>query len=286
MIQNHATLNEIRLHLQKKVSEIYSPGETSALVKLILEHCGYPSPQALLNPHHQPGPAIVAQINEIVSEIHTHRPIQYILGETRFCELLIRINEKALIPRPETEEMVYEIIKKQLASPERIIDLGTGSGCIALALKKNFPDALTTGLDISVQALELAQINADQNQLDVDWIQGDILSGESIPKQKNFDLIVSNPPYVLNQEKSLMDHNVLDFEPHGALFVEDSDPLIFYSAIARLSAKILTSRGTVWLEINERFGAEVASLMSAEGFTHTSIHKDIHEKERFIEARF
>lgn len=286
MIQNHATLREIRQYLQKEVSKIYPLGETNAIIRLIMEHCGFPSPQSLLNPDNRPGEAIVAQINEIVSEIHTHKPIQYILGETSFYELNICIDENTLVPRPETEEMIYKIIGSQVEAPGRIIDMGTGSGCIALALKKQYPDALVTGLDLSTGALEIARRNGTHNHLEVQWVQGNILGENTLGGQAKFDLIVSNPPYVLNREKSMMDRNVLDFEPHGALFVEDSDPLLFYKALARLSGALLSTGGTVWLEINENFGNEVAKLMSDSGFTQTSIHKDIHEKQRFVQARF
>ncbi len=285
MLQNHATLSDIRKYLHKEVSQLYSGGEISSLVNVIMEHCGYPSPEPFLNPQNQPGAATIAQINEIVSDIHTHRPIQYILGETRFLDLTIRIDENALIPRPETEELVYRIINGLKRPPGHILDLCTGSGCIALALKKEFPEAHVTGLDNSIRALDLARINGEVNQLEVEWMLEDILIAESTRFPEKIDLVVSNPPYVLMSEKTQMDKNVLDFEPHSALFVEDTDPLVFYSAIARLSKKILKVGGTLWLEINERFGPELASLLESSGFTHTTIHKDIHEKERFIEAQ-
>lgn len=299
MLQNHATLQEIRQHLQQELQKIYPAGETHALIRLIMEHCGYPSPQSLLNPGQKPGASTIAQINEIVRDIHTHRPIQYILGHTRFYELNILLDEHALIPRPETEEMIHKIISSTGKKPTRIIDLGCGSGCIALALKKHYPLARVTGLDLSTGALDLARRNGKQNQLEVEWVRGDILGDipgdvrgdvpgggpDSGPGGK-FDLIVSNPPYVLNREKSQMERNVLDFEPHEALFVEDSDPLIFYRALASISKILLSPGGAVWLEINEKFGSEVAGLMSGSGFTQTLIHKDIHEKERFVQARF
>lgn len=285
MLQNHATLLEIKKYLQKEVAKHYSDGETTSMVKLIMEHCGYPSPEPILNPQHQPGAAIIAQITEIVTDIHTLRPIQYILGETSFLDLTININENALIPRPETEEMVYKIIQGMKQPPGHILDLCSGSGCIALALKKEFPKARVTGLDNSIKALELARMNSKINHLEVEWIHADILLAEPSIFTNKYDLIVSNPPYVLMSEMAMMDKNVLDFEPQSALFVEDTDPLIFYSAIARLSQKILAEGASLWFEINEKFGRETASLSSALGFTQTIIHKDIHEKERFIESR-
>ena len=200
--------------------------------------------------------------------------------------MTIRTNENALIPRPETEELVYRIIKGTESRPGRVLDLCTGSGCIALALKKAFPEAHITGLDNSIKALELARINGEINQLEVKWLREDILQAESAQLHGKYDLVVSNPPYVLMSEKASMEKNVLDFEPHSALFVQDTDPLIFYKAIARLSQEILCDGGTIWLEINERFGRNISNLMASSGFTKTIIHKDIHEKERFIEARY
>jgi len=285
MLQNHATLIGIRRHLQKELSKIYPAGETNAIITLIMEHCGFPSPEPLLNPQHVPGVSIIAQINEIVTEIHTRRPIQYILGKTSFCDLTISVNENVLIPRPETEEMVYQIFKKTRLPPTRILDLGTGSGCIALALKKQFPESHVSALEKDKESLKIALINGIDNQLDVEFIPGDMLDRKSLLPLGKFDLIVSNPPYVLRGEKRLMDRNVLEYEPHTALFVEDEKPLLFYSAIAQQTPSILSKGGIVWLEINERFGKEVARLMTESGFTQINIHKDIHEKERFIEAR-
>ena len=285
MLQNHATLSEIRKYLQEELALSYSGGEITALLKLILEHIGHPSPEPFLNPELRPGPETVAQINEIVRDIHTMRPIQYILGETKFLDLTIRVNEHALIPRPETEEMVHRIIKTADLSHAKILDLCTGSGCIALALKKAFPDSLVTGLDKSTRALELAHANGKDQRLEVEWLKGDLLLTESIHLQGKFDLLVSNPPYVRMSEKTLMAENVLNYEPHLALFVQDEDPLAFYKAIARLAPGILSENGCIWLEINESFGEEVRGLMEKSGFTQTIIHKDIHEKERFIEAR-
>jgi len=285
MLQNHATLREIHIYLQKEMAQLYSGGEINSLVNIIMDHCGHPSPGFIVNPQHQPGAAIVAQIKEIVADIHTHRPIQYILGETLFHDLIIQIDENGLIPRPETEELVDRIIKGRKDPPGFILDLCTGSGAIALALKKAFPNSHVTGLDNSPMALNLAMKNSVNNQLEVEWIQGDILTAEASLFPDKYDLLVSNPPYVLKSEKALMEKNVLDFEPHSALFVEDADPLVFYKAIASLSGKILSKGASLWFEINERFGHDLTRLMKDSGFTQVTIHKDIHEKERFIEVK-
>jgi release factor glutamine methyltransferase len=285
MLQNHATLKEVRVHLQRELSRFYPEGETSSMISMIMDHFGYSATAWILEPHHAAGADTVTQINEIVSEIHTHRPLQYILGYAQFCDLSIRVNANALIPRPETEEMVYRITEKIQKSPSRILDLGTGSGCIALALKKHFREATVVGLELSGPALDLARKNGLLNELEVEWIAGDMLAPEFPAEHANYDLVVSNPPYVLEKEKEDMDRNVLDFEPQAALFVEDQDPLKFYRAIAAGSEKLLSKGGALWVEINERFGAEVSTLFEKTGLTGITVYKDIHEKERFIEAR-
>lgn len=285
MIQNHATLSEIRQYLKKKLNVVYSDSETSTMLNMIMEHLGYPHPESILNPHHQPGIATATQINEIVPDILASRPIQYILGETSFLDLRLHINENALIPRQETEELVHRIIKGAGDSPAQILDLCSGSGCIALALKMAFPEAKVSGLEISPGALVLARENGELNQLKVNWVKADLLHAAEIPLEGKYDLIVSNPPYVLMSEKALMEKNVLDFEPHSALFVENDNPLEFYRAIGSLSSEILVDKGVLWLEINERFGPHVSELLKDSGFKQITVHKDIHEKERFVEAR-
>ena len=285
MIQNHATLKEVRLYLHRELFKIYPEGETASMIRLIMEHCGFPSQTILLDPNHAPGPETIAQISEIGSEIHTHRPIQYILGLTRFCELTIKVNENVLIPRPETEEMVCRIIENRGGAPSRILDLGTGSGCIALALKKHFQHATVAGLEWSKPALDLARQNGEHNELEVEWIHGNMLDPSTMDRFMEYDLVVSNPPYVLTEEKAQMERNVLDFEPANALFVENNDPLKYYRAIAACSTQILSAGGTLWIEINERFGADTSHLLAEAGLKSITIHKDIHEKERFIQAR-
>lgn len=272
------------MHLQREISKHHPRGETDSLIRIIMEHCGFPFPAAILEPQQEPGAEIIAQIKEIVAEIHTGRPIQYILGTTTFCELNIKVNENVLIPRQETEEMVTRIIESRAHSFSRIMDLGTGSGCIALALKRRFPEADVTGLDASSQALEVAAENGRTNGLDVRWILGDMLDPDATGLRGACDLVVSNPPYVLTKEKAMINRNVLDFEPPGALFVEDHDPLKFYHAIARFASSNLTPGGTLWVEINERYGGGTARIFEQAGLSNVVIHKDIHEKERFVEA--
>ena len=279
------------MYLRHEIRKVYPEREASSMASLILEHLGFSSSFYLAEPNHRPGQETVVQINEIVNEIHTRAPIQYILGETIFCEINIAVNENVLIPRPETEEMVYRIINSTTIPPSCVIDLGTGSGCIALALKKAFPSAEVTGVDRSVPALALARENGENNGLEVAWMTGDMLDpvallhGDSPFRPGAVDLVVSNPPYVTRVESGAMDRNVLDFEPRDALFVEEDDPLQYYRTIGIFAREALRAGGVLWIEINERFGRETAALMGSSGFQGITIHRDIHEKERFIEAR-
>jgi release factor glutamine methyltransferase len=284
MLNDHATFKALRSFLQREISAVYPEGETSSMIRAILEHFGYSSLQSMRDPGKMPGPETVTQIKEIVKEIHTHRPIQYILGQTGFCGLRIGVNEHVLIPRPETEELVERIIREARLPVHSILDLGTGSGCIALALKKAFPAARVRGLDCSEPALNVARKNGEENGLELEWVQGDIMDPLSWGPAAGYDLIVSNPPYVLNREQAMMHRNVLDFEPPEALFVDDHDPLKFCRAIARGAAGYLSPSGVLWLEINEQLGPETARLMEQHGFSRTTIIKDIHEKDRYIRA--
>jgi release factor glutamine methyltransferase len=284
MLQNRATLKQIRFHLLTELRQIYTENESDSIARLIMEHLGYPLHLSLRDPDHIPDPPLTAQINNIIADIHTGLPIQYILGHTRFCDMSIKVDEHVLIPRPETEEMV-EHIRTAIRDPiRRIIDLGTGSGCIALALKQYFPDAEVWGVDKSREALSLAEENGRLNKLQVCWDEMDLLEQHNMVKGTPFDLVVSNPPYVLNSERESMARHIKDFEPRSALFVEDDKALIFYRAIASFCSKYLAARGQIWVEINEKFGMETAGLFENEGFINTRILKDIHNKERYINA--
>jgi release factor glutamine methyltransferase len=289
MLENRATLNQLRFYLLAELRKRYSENESASVTSLILEHAGFPLSLCLREPDKITPSQVITQINHIIEEIHVGRPIQHILGNARFCELTIAVNGDVLIPRPETEALVYTILSSNDQLYSQIIDLGTGSGCIALALKKQFPEALVLGLDLSRKALSVAEQNAKLNQLDVVWMQGDLLDIPAINEQlgykTGFDLVVSNPPYVRQSEKRLMEDQVLNYEPSQALFVDDQDPLLFYRAILAFCKTHLLEGGHLWVEINESFGKETAYLFREAGLRQVEIKKDIHEKERFIHAR-
>jgi release factor glutamine methyltransferase len=245
----------------------------------------------------------------IIERLNSHEPIQYILGETEFYGRRFLVNENVLIPRPETEELVklvvenseqLPVISEQFLSRDSklstqhselrtLLDIGTGSGCIAISLAKELPDFQVFAYDISEKALETAQKNATLNEAKVIFEKVDILSPSftihhSSNRRTVFNIIVSNPPYVTKQEIDLMQKNVLDFEPHLALFVENHDPLIFYDAIAHFAYNNLSINGLVAVEINEALGQETADVFIEKGFSEVEIIKDIHQKDRFVKA--
>ena len=217
------------------------------------------------------------RIKQIIADLKTNKPIQHIIGETEFYELKFKVNEHTLIPRPETEELVKWILQHEFTSA---LDIGTGSGCIAIALRKN-KSAEISAIDVSESALLVAKENAKINEVEINFLLQDILKTTTLPK---VDVIVSNPPYVLDKEKELMLANVLDNEPHLALFVPNNNPLLFYKKIATLAFTSLSKNGLLFFEINERFSKETVAMLSAIGFVDIELKKDINEKDRMLKA--
>ena len=217
------------------------------------------------------------KLNQIIADLKTNKPIQHIIGETEFYGLKFKVNEHTLIPRPETEELVQWILQHEFTSA---LDIGTGSGCIPIALKKN-KDAEISAIDVSESALLVAKENAKINEVEINFLLQDILKTTTLPK---VDVIISNPPYVLDKEKELMLANVLDNEPHLALFVPDNNPLLFYKKIADIAFTSLPKNGLLFFEINERFGKETVAMLSVIGFVDIELKKDINDKDRMIKA--
>lgn len=221
-------------------------------------------------------------LRSVVKRLQTNEPVQYVLGKTEFYNCEILLNQHVLIPRPETEELV-DLIVKSIDHELTILDIGTGSGCIPIALKKAKPPCQLIGLDISDEALDMAQKSAIMNEVDILFHQADILTNdlENLPQ---FDLIISNPPYVLESDKVDMSKNVLDFEPHLALFVPDHDPLRFYRRIAELGLSKLNPNGLLYFEIHEQFGHETLEMLNAFGYSNGEIIKDLQGKDRMVKA--
>jgi len=228
----------------------------------------------------------------ILKALKTGKPLQYVIGETEFYGLTFKVNPSVLIPRPETEELVEWIlsdIRKSKISPEgiKIIDIGTGSGCIPISLKINLPDAKLYAVDVSTEALDVSRQNSTLNNVAIHFIQDDILNPISEElKNEKFGIIVSNPPYVLDAEKPKMLPNVLDHEPHLALFVPDDDPLIFYKAIADFAIKNSDINVALYLEINENLGEETVTLLKHMGFKNIELRQDLSGKDRMIRSHY
>ena len=236
----------------------------------------------------------VEKWNAILVDLQQEKPIQYITGESWFYGLKFEVNENTLIPRPETEELVEWVIESQKLKVQsqklEILDIGTGSGCIPISLKANLPQANVSAIDVSEQALEVAKRNANSNKVEINFIQANILEVEDLSQLQtpNFqlptsiDIIVSNPPYVRNLEKEEIKKNVLDYEPHLALFVEDTDALLFYRKIAQLALKNLAPNGLLFFEINQYLGKETVELLENFGFKNIELKKDIYGNDRMI----
>ncbi|MEI6048152.1 MAG: peptide chain release factor N(5)-glutamine methyltransferase [Bacteroidota bacterium] len=284
MCVNIQTIKDIRFYLAKELEEIYKEPEISSLANIIIKtitglsrlHQLYLAEQNIFSGQAE-------KIIEICKELKTGKPIQYIFGETIFYDCYIRLNSSTLIPRPETEELVDLIIRENRGFKGNIIDIGTGSGCIAVALAKNLTGSLITGIDISGEAIRVADENAVLNNVIVSFKKCDIFSFDNEIVYKT-DIIVSNPPYVRDSEKQFMNKNVLDFEPHTALFVTDSDPLVYYRAILKVAEKILVPGGKVYFEINEAMGKPMIQLLGSFGYSETEIVSDINNKDRIIKG--
>jgi release factor glutamine methyltransferase len=280
------TLKDIRNYLLKELKSTYPEQEIKSITNLIFKtHFGIEKLHLLIDSGQIVSFNTISRIIEICDELKTGKPVQYVLGETSFYNCIIKVNNETLIPRPETEELVDLVIRENKGFRGKIIDFGTGSGCIAIALKKTLKEAEVTGIDISRGALQLASSNAILNDVDVSFLKGDILqfdTGLITPSE----IIVSNPPYVLESEKKYMNRNVLDFEPHNALFIPDEDPLLFYSAIVKLSGRIMMPGGKLYFEINENKGREILRLLESAGYSEVKIINDINGKNRIIKGMF
>jgi len=219
-----------------------------------------------------------------LSQLKLGHPIQYILGKTLFMDIEFDVNEHVLIPRPETEELVQWIISDYNTKQDdlKILDIGTGSGCIAIALAKNLPKASVQGIDISKNALQVAVSNANKNNLQVSFYKEDMR--DMSLKDSDYDVMVSNPPYVMEKEKTAMQKNVTDYEPEGALFVPDSDPLLYYKYIVELAKTGLKNGGCLYLEINQNLGEDIIRLLKAANFSEIELRKDIFAKDRMVKS--
>ncbi|MDR2496637.1 MAG: peptide chain release factor N(5)-glutamine methyltransferase [Tannerellaceae bacterium] len=284
-------------HIRKSLQDMYPPGEVRSLTRRILLHvCGREPYHFLADPGLHPGQRQLGGINRIIERLRNREPIQYITGETTFCGCSIHVNRHTLIPRPETEELTALVVThigdaarsaRTADNRLRLLDICTGSGCIAVALARSIPGAEVTALDVSAEALRTASVNAERNGVEIALVEADICwPAERAASlfSEAFDLMVSNPPYIPYGEKPGMPANVTMYEPQLALFVPDSEPLRFYHRIAGFAMRMLKEGGALWLEINARFGSDTCRLLSAEGFRSVELLRDLSGKDRFIRA--
>jgi release factor glutamine methyltransferase len=279
------TFREFRATLIADLEVFMEPGEARSIARIVMDYLDVPENMWLSDPSQIVPGKYQTEVNKITRRLQQDRPIQYVLGETFFCDLKIKVNKNVLIPRPETEEMVYRIIGEYAGKKPIVLDLGTGSGCIAIALARHLDSIRVTGLDVSESALETAKENAALHQVPVRFICDDMLTVGSGTLNEKADLIVSNPPYVMPSDKESMHPRVTNHEPVRALFVPQDDPLVYYRAILRIAEFGLSPGGTIWTEINESLGEETMELFVSSGFKKSILLRDIHEKHRFIKAR-
>ncbi|MDC0177125.1 peptide chain release factor N(5)-glutamine methyltransferase [Polaribacter sp.] len=283
------TLKEFRLFFTNALKEKYPKTEIDTFFFLLLEKkLNLQRIDTVLKPDFIIDDTILSELKSRVKRLQKEEPIQYILGETEFYGLPFIVNKNTLIPRPETEELVewilLEIGKIQgcITPTLSVLDIGTGTGCIPISLAKNLTDVKITAIDISSQALKVAKQNATLNNVEISFLEMDILKTHQLEKQ--YDIIVSNPPYVRELEKAEIKNNVLQNEPHLALFVEDHTPLIFYTKIADLAKQYLTKEGFLFFEINQYLGKETIEMLEQKGFKNIALKKDIFGNDRMIQA--
>ena len=275
-------MNKLVNIIPKFLSEInnFSRREVESFAYLSIEKIlGYSKSDCIIHSNQELSNNNIISLENIINDIKQNIPIQYILGEAHFYDLKFKVNSSTLIPRGETEELVQYILLHDFIS---VLEIGTGSGCIAVSIAKN-SNAKITAIDNSIRALEIAKSNAVLNSVEINFQLRDVFNFSDI---KKYDLIVSNPPYVLESEKKLMDKNVLDYEPHNALFVSNNDPLAYYKEIAKVATNNLNKNGLLFFEINEKYSKQIIELLSNLNFVDIELKKDINGRNRIIKSIF
>ncbi len=281
------TIQQISTQYKNHLKKIYSDNEIQQILFLLFDHLlGYNRIFVITNKDIILTQQEINLMTGALSRLENNEPVQYITGETDFYNLTFKVNPSVLIPRPETEELVDWIVNDFNYKPVKIIDFGTGSGCIAVSLAKHLQNARVDALDLSDEALETATKNAKKNSVNISFFKFDILNDSSTAIVSGYDVIVSNPPYVTQLDKKAMKANVIDFEPHLALFVTKNNPLVFYDKIAIIGRKILHNKGCLYFEINENLADDVCELLTKHGYSKTEVKKDLYGKNRMIKANY
>lgn len=277
------TVVQLKKDMRSRLTPLYGEGEANAMVRLIFHSLkGWSATDLIIHEGDTVSDYLKGKTDEIISRLLRYEPIQYVLGEAYFFGMHLEVNPSVLIPRPETEQLVDIIIKENPGEDLRVLDVGTGSGAIAIALARNLPFSKVTAIDISEGALDTARRNAARLKTRINLIHADIFTFQ--PLAGSFDIIVSNPPYIAEEEKKGMEQNVLLYEPHTALFVPDATPLIFYSRIAETGKTALTEGGRLYFEINPRFVGAIIDMLAKEGYSDIKSENDSFGKTRFISA--
>ena len=281
------TFEEARIKITKSIGDVYDNDEASNIAELLIEHITrLPRIGRLLKKNEVFPTSQMEFLERSVERLQKHEPIQYIIHEAWFAGLKFYVDKNVLIPRPETEELVEWIVNelKNQKLKVKILDVGTGSGCIAIALKNKLPYTEVWACDTSDEALTVARMNADALDATIDFVSLDFLDVDQRKQLPNVDIIVSNPPYVMQNEKLQMRKNVIDNEPSIALFVPDNDPLIFYEAIAEFGKEKLNKGGSIYMEINESLGTQAKELFQSNNYRSVEIKKDLQGKDRMMKA--
>ncbi|PTX22299.1 release factor glutamine methyltransferase [Pontibacter mucosus] len=279
-----ATVQQLQQHIRESIKTAYPEPEAGSIAQLVLEHVLQKNRMQLsLAQQQEVNPEQETQLKQMVQRLQQQEPVQYVLGVAHFYGLELLVDERVLIPRPETEELVDLVLREHKGQDGlQVLDICAGSGCIPLALAANLRNAEVYGLEVSEGALEVAKANAAKYNLNINWLQADIF--EPVPRitPASLDIITSNPPYVLEEEKGQMRENVLQYEPHLALFVPDQDPLKYYRRIAEVAQQLLKKGGKLYFEINERYGQQVQDLLLQLGFAEARVVQDLFGKDRIV----
>lgn len=282
------TIQQAYQQLLMQLYELYEPGEATNIADMVIEHlAGFRKIDRIANKAFPLNEQQEIDLQKLTAELMQHKPVQYAIGEAWFMNMKLRVNEHVLIPRPETEELVDWVINDMRSMNQNdgsLLDIGTGSGCIPIAIKKNQPHTEVAATDISEDALQVAKINSIEQNTLVDFLHADILNEADWKQLGHYDIIVSNPPYIAQSEQQAMNKNVFDYEPHIALFVPDNDVLLFYKAIAQFSKNHLKPGGKIYVEVNETLGEQTVQLFLQNGFKNVELKKDMQGKDRMIKA--
>lgn len=285
---NSNKITDIRTYYTQQLKLIFSNNESVQMLDMIFESLfGISRTIRFLDPELRLSESEMLKVHFAVKQLLKHRPVQYVLKQSFFYGLSFYVDERVLIPRPETEELVDWILSNPEVTTGKpaILDIGTGSGCIAVSLKNKLPESSIWAMDISSDALEVAKKNALENQVEIFFVKDNIIAPIQIDKLPEFDIIVSNPPYVRESEHNQIKPNVLNYEPHQALFVGDDDPLVFYKSIARFCEIKLKKNGFLFVEINRAFGSQIEELLHQSGFSEVKLKKDLSGRDRMVSAR-